>query len=272
MEELPGNVSGRMQGFVRTGLLRRLGGSFPPRRALAGLLASAMACASARAHAGFGAPSFLPPAGPYRLGGPPPAWPAERYSRLDKDTCETELGARGVAFRAVDEAHGVVQPVRLDGRLHGVTFRSELPASQRATSVYEIIDCRLALALDDFAAQLAAHDVAEVVHLSIYRPPSARSWHPSAHGRGLAIDAAFFVKRDGTRLVVERDFHGRIGARTCGGAGPQPATPESLEIRRIFCDAVPARLFNIALSPDFNWKHRNHFHLEVARTQWVYVH
>lgn len=232
-----------------------------------------MACASAPAEAGFGAPAFLPPAGPYRLGAPPPAWPAERYSRLDKDTCETELGARGVAFRAVDEAHGVLQPVRLDGPLHGVTFRSDLPASQRATSLYEIIDCRLALALDDFAAQLAAHDVTEVVHFSIYRPPSARSWRPSAHTRGLAIDAAFFVKRDGTKLVVERDFHGRIGAKTCGAAaGPRPATPEALELRSIFCDAVGARLFNIALTPDFNWKHRDHFHLEVAQSPWAYVH
>ncbi len=154
-----------------------------------------------------------------------------------------------------------------------MTFRSDLPASQRATSLYEIIDCRLALALDDFAAQLAAHDVTEVVHFSIYRPPSARSWRPSAHTRGLAIDAAFFVKRDGTKLVVERDFHGRIGAKTCGAAaGPRPATPEALELRSIFCDAVGARLFNIALTPDFNWKHRNHFHLEVAQSPWAYVH
>jgi hypothetical protein len=242
-------------------------------RALRALVALAIVCAAPASQAGFGAPPFVPPAGPYRLGPAPAPWPADRYSRLDQAACEAELGARGVAFRRADEALGVAEPVRLDGPLHGVTYRSELPASQRATSVYEIVDCRLALALDDFARQLAAHDVAEVVHFSIYRPPPAHAWRASAHARGLAIDAAFFVKRDGTKLVVERDFHGRIGARTCGGsAGPRPATPEALELRRIVCDAVDARLFNIALTPDFNWKHRNHFHLEVAQTRWTYVH
>ena len=78
-------------------------------------------------------------------------------------------------------------------------------------------------------------DVVEVVHLSIYRPPSPRAPRSSSpHARALAIDAASFVKRDGKALVVERDFHGRIGAPTCGPrAGPNPATPEALELRQI---------------------------------------
>jgi hypothetical protein len=200
-----------------------------------------------------------------------------RYATLDAATCEAELGARGVVFRRVDEARGVLEPIRLGGPLHGVTFHSGIPAAQRETSPFEIIDCRLALALDDFARQLAAHGVVEVVHLSIYRPPPRRgatSVDTSPHGHALAIDAASFVKRDGTTLMVERDFHGRIGAPTCGGgAGPHPATPEALELRQIVCDAAGARLFNIALTPDFNWKHRNHFHLEVrADTKWFYLH
>jgi hypothetical protein len=187
-----------------------------------------------------------------------------------------------VAFDRVDEARGVLEPLHLGGPLHGVTFhspswtRTAAPplGISRASSPYEIIDCRLALALDDFAQQLAAHDVVEVVHLSIYRPPPVRgSRSSSPHGHALAIDAASFVKRDGTALVVERDFHGRIGAPTCGPrAGPNPATPEALVLRQIVCDAAGARLFNVALTPDFNWKHRNHFHLEVkADTKWFYL-
>ena len=94
------------------------------------------------------------------------------------------------------------------------------------------------------------------------------------HPGGLAIDAAKFVRRDGTKLVVERDFHGRIGAKTCGpGTGPQPATPDALELRKIVCDAAQAKLFNVALTPDFNRPHYNHFHLEVtANTRWFYLH
>ena len=237
-------------------------------------IALAIACAAPASNAGFGVPRFDPPEGPYR---PAALSPAERYARLDRDSCEAELAHRGIPFVRVGSARGVLEPVRLDGALHGVTYHSELPVSQRGTSAIEIVDCRLVLALDDFAVQLASHDVVEVVHYSMYRPPSIH-WPTektaSRHPGGLAIDAAKFVKRDGTKLVVERDFHGRIGAKTCGpGTGPQPATPDAIELRKIVCDAAGAKLFNVALTPDFNWPHRNHFHLEVtANTKWFYLH
>ena len=228
----------------------------------------AIACAASASRAGFGARAFVPTA-------IAPA-PAERYARFDRDECEAELGRRGVPFTRVEEARGVLAPVRLEGPLHGVTYRTGLAESRRETSPWEIVDCRLALALDDFAVQLAAHDVVEVVHYSIYRPPSSR-WPAakiaSRHPGALAIDAASFVKRGGRTLSVERDFHGRIGAATCGSGGPNPATLEAIELRRIVCDAAEARLFNVALTPDYNWAHRNHFHLEVtAGVDWFMVH
>jgi hypothetical protein len=205
-----------------------------------------------------------------------PAAPAMRYGKMDRGSCEAELERRHVGFVRVDEARGVLAPIRLTGPVHGVRFHGMLPDAQRATTPYEIVDCRLALALDDFATILRGHDVVEVVHYSMYRPP-ARSW-PEAklaarHPGGLAIDAATFVKGDGTRLHVERDFHGRIGAKTCGpGTGPSPATPEALELRAIVCEAIDAKLFNVALTPDYNWPHRNHFHLEVtASSRGFYV-
>ncbi|HEX8790272.1 MAG TPA: extensin family protein [Polyangiaceae bacterium] len=220
------------------------------------------------ARAGFFVAPAAPPAG---------TAPAVQYGEMDRATCEAELGRRGVPFAPVDEARGVLAPVRLTGPLHGVTFRTGLPASQRASSPWEIVDCRLALALDDFAVQLEAHDIVTVIHLSIYRPPSSR-WPDdklaSRHPGGLAMDAATFVKKDGTELEVQRDFHGRIGAKTCGaGAGPHPATPQANELRSIVCDAADARLFNVLLTPDYNWPHRNHFHLEVtAGAKWFVVH
>jgi hypothetical protein len=167
--------------------------------------------------------------------------------------------------------------VRLRGDLHGVSYHSGVPVARRASSPWEIVDCRLVLALDDFAAQLSAHGIVEVVHYSMYRPPPA-TWPSgrlaSRHPGGLAIDAASFVKKDGETLDVERDFHGRIGASTCGrGASqPLPATSAAVELHRIVCDAVDAGLFHVALTPDFNWAHRNHFHLEVATGRGQYVH
>jgi hypothetical protein len=238
-------------------------------RALGGLLAAALVCAAPASRAGFIGDSVAPP--------DPETAPAYRYGRLDRATCQSELERRGIPFTPVSEARGVLAPVRLSGPLHGVTFRTGLPAAQRATTPWEIIDCRLALSLDDFAAQLATHDVVEVVHYSMYRPPSAK-WPEqklaSRHPGGLAIDAASFVKKDGTTLQVERDFHGHIGAPTCGrGAGPSPTSPAASELRRILCDAADARLFNVMLTPDYNWPHRNHFHLEVtAGVKWFVVH
>jgi hypothetical protein len=244
-------------------------GAAAGRAGLGGLLALGIACAAPVSRAGFGAPTFVPTA---RLGAP-----AQRYGRFDRTSCETELARRGVPFTRVDEARGVMAPVRLDGPLHGVTYRTGLSASKRASSPFEIVDCRLALALDDFAGQLAEHDVVEVVHYSIYRPPSAKwplSKIASRHPGALAIDAASFLKRDGQTLSVERDFHGRIGAATCGAAaGPRPATSEAIELRQIVCDAAEAKLFNVELTPDYNWAHRNHLHLEVtAGVDWFLVH
>ena len=205
------------------------------------------------------------------------ATPSYRYAQMDRETCQAELNVRHISWQPVDEARGVFFPLRLTGPLHGVTFHSAIPASQRPTSPYEIMDCRLVVAMDDFAAQLEKHDVVEVVHMSAYRPPD-KGWPDgkiaSRHPGALALDVGTLVKRDGTSLNVEKDFHGHIGAKTCGdGAGPNPSTPTSLELRGILCDAADAHLFTVALTPDYNYPHRNHFHLEVtAGVTWTLVH
>jgi Extensin-like protein C-terminus len=208
----------------------------------------------------------------------PSAAPAVRYGAMDKATCEAELGRRAIPWTAVPEARGVLAPVRITGPLHGVLYRFSLPAAQRATSPYEVIDCRLVLALDDFAQILARYDVAEVVHLSAWRPPPAKRWPEgklgTRHPGGLAMDMAIFRRKDGTQLEVLKHFHGRIGATTCGPrTGPQPKTAEADALRGIVCEAADARLFNVALTPDYNRQHRNHFHLEVTpRVSWFVVH
>ena len=202
--------------------------------------------------------------------------PAVRYAQLSQVDCEAELATRKIAFDRVT-ARGVLAPVRLAGRLHGVTFRTDLADAARATSPYEIADCRLVLALDDFAAILATHDIVEVRHYSMYRPPPA-SWADDKiggqHNGALALDAGRFIARDGTSLDVVKDFHGAIGAQTCGdGAGPRPATAKGKELRAILCEAVASHLFNVVLTPNYNRPHHNHFHLEVtAGVKWFLVH
>jgi hypothetical protein len=204
------------------------------------------------------------------------ALPAVRYGAMSAAECLAELKSRQVAFEP-ETARGVVAPVRLKGPLHGVEFKTDLPASQDATTPWQIADCRLVLALDDFAELLAAHEVVSVRHYSMYRPPP-KSWPDdkpgTRHNGALALDAASFTTKDGTTLVVDKDFHGHIDAKTCGdGAAPRPSTPQAIELRQILCEAVDHHLFNVVLTPNYNRAHHNHFHLEVtAGVKWFLVH
>ena len=98
------------------------------------------------------------------------ASPAYRYANMTDAEAFDELEQRKILYSKVDVAPGVRAPIRLTGRLHGVWFHSALPPEERVTSPFEILDARLALALDDFAAILEAHDVDEVMHYTMYRP------------------------------------------------------------------------------------------------------
>lgn len=195
---------------------------------------------------------------------------AAKYAALDRAACEAELDRRKIGYERVGEAKGVIAPLRLTGPLSGVSFRSNLSTAASKTSPYDIYDCRLVLSLDDFAGVLAKHGIVEVVHLSVYRPVGKKVQLKNGVGRrhsgALAIDAALFKTSDGKTLSVLKDFKGRIGTKPC------PAPESATELRKIACEANEARLFNVLLTPDYNWAHRNHFHLEVtAGVGWTLV-
>ena len=203
--------------------------------------------------------------------------PAYRYARLSASQCFGELRTRNIAFRRVKQARGVLAPLRLAGELGGVLYRTDFPEPQRQQVPWEVLDCRLVLAMHDFSAILRAHDVVEVRIFSGWRPPPKR-WPADKiarrHPGGLALDVRLLRKASGSELVVEDDFHGRIGAETCGKAAvpPRPATPEARELRSIACEAADARIFNSILTPNYDRPHHNHFHLEVtAGVKWFIV-
>lgn len=198
--------------------------------------------------------------------------PAVRYASLSQDACEAELTARQIPF-VREPARGVLAPVRLQGPLRGVTFRTNQREAARATSIWELADCRLVLALDDFAAILAAHHIVEVRHYSMYRRAPS-SWPDdrigTRHHGGLALDAARFVREDGSHLDVLDHFKGRRRAKVCGPKARRGKTAEARELREIVCAAVAQGLFNVVLTPNFNRAHRNHFHLEVTTgVKWL---
>lgn len=201
-----------------------------------------------------------------------PLAPGTRYALLAPETCIAELAARGIAHEALPPRLGITTPVRLRGKLGGVSFRTLWPEAERARTSYEIIDCRLVLALNDFAPVLRTHGIVDVMFFSAYRPPPA-GWTESQassvhrHEAGLAIDIGYFRKADGSALNVERDFMPRAGEREriCAKRPPpKTATMDALELRKIACEARDARLFHVTLTPAYDAIHRDHFHLELA--------
>jgi hypothetical protein len=166
----------------------------------------------------------------------------------------------------------VEHAIRLSGPLRGVAFHGDGPPRR---SPYDILDCRLALALDDFAGILTRYGITRVKHMSMYRPPSpgALSRKHSFHNEGLAIDVGGFARPDGAKLVVEKDWHGAIGDPTCGPeANPRQLTSEALALRGVLCSVVRARLFHLVLTPNYDKRHKDHFHLEVRRrSSWFHV-
>lgn len=96
--------------------------------------------------------------------------PAYRYANMTDEEAFAELNRRRILYVKLGKTGSVRAPIRLVGRLHGVYFHSSLPPEERATSMFEILDARLALALDDFAEVLEKHEIDEVLHYTMYRP------------------------------------------------------------------------------------------------------
>jgi hypothetical protein len=216
-----------------------------------------------------------PPPNEYSIFAVPENSPAPGYASLDRDACEARLQSRHVDFARAEDTPGVLAPIRLKGPLHGVSIHSGLPPVARARSHADLLDCRLALSLDDFAAAIAERGIVEVLTLSTYRTRAESGCTPKypgeQHCAALAVDVGSFKHRDGTVLNVERDFHGRIGTLTCRDeARPSPETPAAKELWDIACDSA-GRSFLVVLTPNWNAEHKNHMHFELTTHDWVLV-
>lgn len=208
-----------------------------------------------------------PPPTTFSLFQIPQGSPVLVYASYPRDVCEAELRKRQIAFHRAADLAGVRAPVLLDGPLHGVTFHSRAPHTE--------LDCRLVLALDDFATTLAAHDIVGANVFSSYRSPNengcTNKYAGEQHCAALAADVGLFEKKDRSVLSVDKDFHGKIGLLTCKAtAGPKPATPAAKELWELACGAA-GRQFQVILTPNWNEQHRNHFHLELTTHDWVLV-
>jgi hypothetical protein len=202
---------------------------------------------------------------------------ASHYANLTNEQTLVELNQRRVPYRRTTAPQeGVRLPIRLTGPLRGVHIHSVLPEQERATTPFEILDGRLALALDDFARILARHDIVEVIHFSIYRPSKTLVTKGETglfrRPGGLAIDLGAVKKRSGHWLAVGPHWPSQIGAKTCGQGGRSLAARKGRELMSIVCEASDQRIFHYMLTPHFDQAHADHLHLEVKPgVKWFLV-
>jgi hypothetical protein len=189
---------------------------------------------------------------------------ATRLARLSPGQCKAELLKRGIKSKPAGRASpGVAAPLRLDGPLRGVRF-----VTPGKKSVYGILDCRLALALDQLGELLAQRGVAEVHVDNMYRPkaklPGRRK--PSQHSYGLAVDIYGFALTSGQKLEVEADWQGDLGTPPCG-PDSRVTDPRdgAVTLRNLFCDVARSGLFHHLLTPSYDLAHKNHLHLDIKR-------
>lgn len=191
--------------------------------------------------------------------------PAMRIANLAPASCRAELAKKKLPFTRAGETRGIANALRVSGKLGSVRFIA--PGKQ---SKFGLLDCRLALTLEHFADLLAEHGVVAVRVDNFYRPQAKLRKHvKSQHAHGLAMDVTSFELADGRSLVVERDWHGSIGAPACGPeARPDAPSEETIALRNLVCAMVKRGLFHHVLTPNYNAAHRDHLHLDIKRDGW----
>ena len=174
-------------------------------------------------------------------------------SRAYAGDCFAELDARHVAYTHASRP-GIQLGVELTGMVGGVMLTSEDQPL--------VIDCSLAVSLDEAGKYLHALGLAKATFSSAYSRRNVRGTnHPSKHSYGLAIDVHTFTGPEIGTLRVDRDFEQGLGDdMDCVGS---PLTQGGAVLKILQCQFVRSGLFYLVLSPDYDDAHHDHFHVEV---------
>lgn len=219
------------------------------------------------------APAAEPEAFAFREPMPGPAMsksaPASQYANLSPAACKREVQKRKLPVKDA-AAKGVAVPMRLTGPLHGVRF-----ITAPAPSPFGVADCRLLLALDDFAEVLSSFDVQSVQLDSMFRSRAriaGRKNKTSQHAHAMAADIVAFNFSDKRRLVVEGNWGASIGKTPCGpDAVLEERSDDIVMLRNLACAVARRGVFHHMLTPSFDAAHRNHLHFDIKRDtkQWA---
>ena len=173
--------------------------------------------------------------------------------RAPLGACPAELDARHVAWKRASRP-GIAIAVELTGPIGGI----ELTSADQSL----VIDCSLAVSLDEAGHYLRALGISHATFSSAYSRRNVRGTNrPSKHSYGLAIDVHTFSGPDLGTVRVDRDYEQGLGDEVdCVGA---PLTQGGAVLKILQCQLVRSGLFHLVLSPDYDDAHHDHFHLEV---------
>jgi len=179
------------------------------------------------------------------------------YGWLDRYQLDYELGPNN---------EGVDQPVTVTTPINGMVYRYYYNEDPRSKF---FMHCELAHALAKAAPIMRERDVVEVLDIGVYNyrciggegvPPDCPNGI-SQHAYAKGIDIAGFTTSDDEFFSVNDDWViDGDGESTCGAAteGPKDAF-----LHEIICTMKAQGVWNIALTPNYNGTHRNHFHVDV---------
>lgn len=163
------------------------------------------------------------------------------------DACIAELGRAGVAFHRLQDKRGISTPVEVTGKIGGIRYLAGAGTSM-------VADCRFVVALGRVAPVLSELGVTSVRFSGAYSYRMSRVGRLSLHAHGLALDV-HEVQFGSSWQSVERDFTRGLS---------DGCAPTSPPLNQLGCRLRATRLFKELLTPDYDFDHRNHFHLAIA--------
>jgi hypothetical protein len=197
------------------------------------------------------------PFGPLAVSDRPNLFTGFKQRRLawNPERCEATLAAAAMTVtplpdRETGEGCGFTNAVQMRRGVR-VGFSSEFPASCPLAVAWALFETHT---LQPAAREHLGREVRQIIHLGSYacrninHGPGVTSTRRSQHATANALDLAGFVLSDGTRIMVEKGWQGE--------------GPEAAFLRAVRDGAC--RRFNVVLSPDYNWLHRDHFHLDMG--------
>ena len=177
--------------------------------------------------------------------------------------CTDKLKALGIDFDPGPSKPGVADPVTVKPPINGIAYNGPT----NANTIF--MDCTLAVALHEMGDEMEARGLTRVKHFGVYNyrcigkgtPPDCPQGL-SRHAYADAIDIAELKSGSGVTYNVNDDWViDDDPDETCEAT---TADAKDALLHAFVCSLHASGTFHIALTPNYNADHRNHFHLDLT--------